>query len=118
MCIAFFEGKGYSAEFIGNMHCVIEALRKADPEVELFIGADVICAACPNNIGGICREECKVSGYDKAVLELTGLKEGSTLHWSEFFNEVHRSVIWSGKLSYVCGDCRWSSICGTDRNDS
>ena len=57
----------------------------------------------------------KVAGYDSAVLERCGIKSGTELRWKEFSKLVHDNIIGAKKLSEVCGDCQWYSICGRDQ---
>ena len=112
LCIAFFEGKGYSPDFVENMTRVIAALDADDPEITLTDRADVICAACPNDHGGVCESADKVARYDSAVLRLIGRKRGDTLHYSEFRALVDACILSPGKLGEVCLDCQWYGICG------
>ena len=112
LCIAFFEGKGYSAAFAENMKRVIAVLEANDPEVTLADSADVICAACPNDRGGVCESAEKVGRYDDAVLRLTGHACGDTLRWSEFRALADGRILSPGLLGEVCGDCQWYGICG------
>ena len=109
LCTAFFEGKGYSGDFVRNMANVIEMLERDDPEIILTVGEDMICANCPNN-GTYCSE--KAVGYDHAVLEICGLSAGDIVRWSDFRDTVFNSIISEGRLPKVCGDCQWFNICG------
>ena len=59
LCIAHYEGKGYSEEFNIKMQAIIEAL-KSGGQFELTFGPDDLCASCPNLVGGICSSEEKV----------------------------------------------------------
>ena len=59
MCLAFFEGKGYSSGFTANMEKVKNSLREDIP-VELCMEKDVICSACPNLEKGVCATAEKV----------------------------------------------------------
>ena len=111
LCISFFEGKGYSDGFVRNMTEVVSDLGADDPLLTLGLTADVICAACPNNVEGRCSTEEKVCRYDNAVLELCGIMAGDKLHWSEFSYRVLEKVIDAGMLSEVCKDCCWYDIC-------
>ncbi|MBQ8960285.1 MAG: DUF1284 domain-containing protein [Ruminococcus sp.] len=108
LCTAFFEGKGYSGEFVRNMAAVKERLASEDPEVRLTAGWDMICRGCPHS-QGTCGE--KAVRYDRAVLEICGLPEGQIIRWSRLSRLVHEKIITAGKLPQVCGDCRWSYIC-------
>lgn len=112
LCIGFFAGKGYSTDFVRNMRQVIERMQAEDPEITLVCHTDVICRCCPENRGGCCTSQTKVLCYDRSVLELCGLPEGSVLHWESFAALVRSRILSVGLLSAVCGDCQWFGICG------
>ncbi len=112
LCTAFFEGKGYSVDFVRNMTAVIEMLERDDPEIVLTVGEDIICGNCPNNRTHICESSEKVVRYDGAVLELCGLAAGDAVRWSDFRSAVFDRIISPGRLSEVCGGCQWYNICG------
>lgn len=114
LCTAFFEGKGYSGDFVRNMANVIEMLEGDDPEIILTVGEDIICANCPNNRTHICDSSEKVVGYDNAVLEICGLFAGDVVRWSDFRDTAFDRIISAGRLPEVCGDCQWFNICGKE----
>lgn len=114
LCIGFFRGKGYSDEFVENMAMVTRRLRAEDPSLSLRRTADAICRSCPNNCGGVCESADKVARYDDAVLRLTGLADGTQLHWSELRALARRHILEPGRLGEVCGDCQWFDICGNE----
>lgn len=110
LCIRHFEGKGYSSEFTKHMGEVITSLN-ADSLVTVVGQTDEICRKCPNNRSGVCTDSDKVSGFDKAVLELTGISVGNTLSYGEFRDKITECIIASGKFAAVCGACGWAGIC-------
>ena len=112
LCTAFFEGKGYSGDFVRNMADVIEMLERVDPKIILTVGEDMICANCPNNGTHSCESTDKVARYDNAVLEICGLSAGDVIQWSDFRDTVFIKIISAGRLPEVCGDCQWFNICG------
>lgn len=116
LCVRFFEGKGYSPEFIENLSCVVDTLRAGDPLIELTASEDIICSACPHNIDGVCETHDKVSCYDKAVLQAVRLQPGSTLHWSELSRLVKGEIFADGKMRKICGKCQWYDICGKKKS--
>ena len=81
MCLAFFEGKGYSAGFTAHMAQVLEYLEQENPIIAVVAEADCICGSCPNLTDGRCRKAALVERYDKAVLALCGMGEHSILPW-------------------------------------
>ena len=111
MCLAFFEGKGYSAGFTAHMAQILEYLEQENPIVTVVAEADCICGGCPNLTDGRCRKAALVDRYDKAVLALCGMGEHSILPWREFSARVAEYILSHGKRSEICGGCQWSSIC-------
>lgn len=110
LCMAFFQGKGYSEGFVENMTAVKAAL-EAGERVKLVCGPDRVCAACPNRRGELCRTEEKVCRYDEAVLERCGLEPGQSLRYPELAAAVEEKIIAAGDRERVCGDCQWSALC-------
>lgn len=111
MCLAFFEGKGYSTGFTAHMARILEYLEQENPTVTVVAEADCICGGCPNLTDGRCRKAALVERYDKAVLALCGMGEHSILPWREFSARVAEYILSHGKRSEICGGCQWSSIC-------
>ena len=111
MCLAFFEGKGYSAGFTAHMAQILEYLEQENPTVTVVAEADCICAACPHLANGICESADLVQSYDRQVLSLCGMKEHSPSDWESFSARVAERILSQGKRSEICGGCQWSSIC-------
>lgn len=117
MCLAYFEGKGYSEGFTAHMQKVLELLTgkisesEKLPEVRLVTHTDEICRACPNNENGVCREAARVLGFDRGVLELCGFKDGQILEFGEFARLVQEKILSAGKRGEICGGCQWETIC-------
>lgn len=110
LCIQFFEGKGYSPEFVKNMATVIEHL-KQDTKIMLTVGTDRICDSCPNRKEEQCNQDAKVIRYDKAVLSVCQLNEEQEYHWQEIDSKVNTLIIQPDMLHNICGDCSWFTIC-------
>ncbi len=110
LCIRFFEGKGYSDDFIRNMERVISEI--GDKTLTLYLSCDEVCKACPHNVLGACASADKVRQFDRAVLRLTGLREGETVSWEDMSALVSQRILSKGRLSEVCGCCQWfDDIC-------
>lgn len=112
MCMAYFVGHGYSDAFTAHMGELLAALRPESP-VLLKVGADSVCGACPNNVGGICEKPELVAAYDRAVLELCGLSEGCALPFGRFTALVEERILSQGRRASICGDCQWNEICAS-----
>lgn len=115
MCLAFFEGKGYSGGFTAHMAQVRDRLLREDPEVCLCPETDEICSCCPNNESGVCSAAEKVDRYDRSVLEQCGLKPGQRIRWSRFSRLVDEHILSSGSRETICGDCQWNELCAAHR---
>ena len=110
LCLAFFVGEGYSGGFVENMRKITRRLEE-NPQILITCTDDSICAACPNNVNGVCLSEDKVRGYDSKVLALCGVSEGEILPFHTFRDRVYRNILSKGKREEVCADCQWSSLC-------
>ena len=110
MCLAYFQGKGYSEEFVKNMTEIKEQLSQ-NLLVELTENTDQICKSCPNNQSGSCKTAEKVKKYDEAVLKTCNLQPGTQIHWKELEQLVEERILTTGKRKEICGDCQWSEIC-------
>ena len=53
VCLYFFQGKGYSGEFVENMSRM-KAILEKNPEISLMDSPVVFCSACPNRLTEIC----------------------------------------------------------------
>ena len=108
MCLSFFQGKGYSGEFVENMSRM-KAILAENPEIILMDGPDDICAACSNRLTETCAE--KASRYDREVLRRCGLSVGDTLPYGDFSKKVTEAILRPGMRAEICGDCQWSGLC-------
>lgn len=110
MCLHYFAGRGYSEEFTAHMAGVKRRLFDDTP-VRLLVGADAVCAACPNNLDGSCEKPALVAGFDREVLRLCGLEEEQVLPWGTFRSLVEERILAPGKRREICGECQWSGLC-------
>jgi len=111
MCLFYFQGKGYSADFVSHMANVKKILLEADPLIEIVAQTDEICSSCPNNENGLCTSHEKVLLYDRSVLRFCGLEEGCQMHFSEFMQLVSDRILSPGKRCEICPDCMWNEWC-------
>lgn len=109
MCIAFYQGKGYSDGFTNHMCKMIKELENSD--VCISSKADVICDGCPKNVQGVCDSEEKVMDYDRKVLEYVGLSDGAVIKFKNFLDIVEKDIIAAEKREEICGDCQWNELC-------
>ena len=111
MCLHYFQGKGYSGEFVRNMCHYKQLLETEDPFIELVTGTDDICARCPNNQNGRCISVDKVHTYDLQVLQACELGNGTILHYSQFAKLVHDRILTTDRREEICGNCQWNDLC-------
>ncbi len=114
MCIAFFQGKGYSSEFTAHMSEMIHKLEN-NPTICISTQTDAICLKCPNNLHGVCEAESKVKEYDRQVLKSCGLSDGMIMSYTDFKKAVYKNILLPGKREEICGNCQWSEICHFNR---
>lgn len=110
LCLAFFQGLGYSESFIAHMAACKRVL-ESGALIRLTCGVDAICSACPNNLGHRCRTSDLVAGYDNAVLSLCGLREGTVLPYAAFAASVVEAILRPGLRNTVCAGCQWEGAC-------
>lgn len=112
MCLAYFAGHGYSDGFTVHMGKILSSLAPETP-VQLTVGTDCVCAACPNNRNDVCDKPELVAAYDSAVLRLCDLREGQVLPFGRFTELVQSRILAPGLRPSVCGGCQWNEICST-----
>lgn len=110
LCLRFFQGKGYSGEFVRNMAEKKGALER-NPLVRVTAQADEICRACPNNLSGQCASAEKAARYDREVLSRCGLTSGEVLPYRELEERVLKNILIPGHREEICGDCQWTGLC-------
>ena len=117
MCLAYFKGEGYSDGFSVHMKEVLDNLQNGDGmDVQLHVGTDEICSACPNNQNGQCTDAALVEKYDNAVLEACGLSNGEQISFADFTEKVQENLLANGKRTEICGGCKWNGICESEKS--
>lgn len=110
MCLAFFEGKGYSDDFSNHMGFILNEMQ-SNPLLRIVAEKDVICEKCPNLCDGICKTPDLVHQYDRDVLALCELSENSEISWDEFSQLIKDKILSEGKRENICGNCQWNELC-------
>lgn len=110
MCLFYFAGHGYNREFTAHMS-QLKAELALETSIQLLAGTDAVCAACPNNLEGLCEKPELVAAYDRKVLALCGLKEGQILPYGVFAELIQEHILKKGLRKNVCGNCQWSDYC-------
>ncbi len=110
LCVLFFEGKGYSQEFVENMTAFV-----SEPNImlQLTTRCDTLCQACPHNQNGYCEDEAKVSLFDQRTLDLAGagLETDQPIPLRKLCQQVYDAILQQGFLAEVCGECEWAALC-------
>ena len=98
LCILGFRGLGYDEKFIKKMESVIQRIKEQpDLGIEIIKECDDICAACPFNVEGFCRNEVvegeeTVRGKDQVVVERLELKERKKYNLKEILNSIKKKI--------------------------
>ena len=115
LCLQGFRGKGYSEAFVLNMKRIHEALSNDhQTKVEVIIGPDDICSACPHLKDNLCIVNSPGSGStmkkkDKEVIELIGIYPGSLYRWGDIRGMISERVT-PEILKNLCIQCQWYSL--------
>lgn len=107
LCIQSYSGKGYNDAFVENMNRITERLRNEDKtSVEIVFSDDDLCACCPNlQKDGFCRDNEKVTSYDKKVTGYFHIEE-KTYTYQDITREIRRRMT-PEILADICKDCEW-----------
>lgn len=110
MCLHFFHGEGYPAEFIVNLMRVNERLQQS--VITVVASADDICAACPSRVEETCRAELSgepITRLDETALELLSLRVGDTVRFDHVRERLPGLIAeWRKR---ACDGCGWEDAC-------
>jgi uncharacterized protein len=116
ICLHFYNGEGYGAEFIRHLSEILSIAESGD--VNICAGADSICKACPHLRDGNCayyeNAEADIRNMDAKAFELLGLTPGTSISWKEVRKKVEK--IFREWYCLYCKDCSWASAC--QKNES
>lgn len=131
MCLAFYQGKGYSQDFVENMNQISEHM-KTNPAITITTTCDVLCRCCPNQSTDNmesgndtpvfsdvpvstyrCQQEALVCHYDQQVLDACGLHAGDILSFDAFHQLVEEHILSKPLFNEICGSCQWGELCHT-----
>ena len=111
LCTQGYGGKGYSNDFVKNMDRVTEKLRNdRNVKVEIVFSTDCLCNDCPHKVlDGVCKDNKKVLGFDKGVINALELKEGVYLYHELIsrLDEYMSLGVGDERLREICGECEW-----------
>lgn len=110
ICLHFFRGEGYSEHFIENLDRVLEAASAEG--VEVVVGGDDVCKACPSYQGGKCTHEPgmekRIRRLDALATKLLKLEKGHT-DWIEIRSLIPTVI--RGWKKHACKECEWLKTC-------
>jgi uncharacterized protein len=115
ICLHFFRGEGYSAEFTANLREILKRAATGE-RIETVSEADDVCKICPYLKMNRClydedaHEE--IQEMDREALALLELTVGDIILWSDIRKKLpaifHR---WSEEF---CRACDWRQACEKD----
>lgn len=112
ICLHFFAGEGYSAEFVDNLRSTLGHLR--DAPFRLVEGPDDVCAACPSLRDGACASESggeeHIRSLDSLANELLGVTPGMLLDFAE--TRTRLPAILDRWRASACETCGFQTVCG------
>jgi hypothetical protein len=111
ICLNFFQGEGYSKEFVINLKSV---LKKAKENMALVVeGADDVCFFCPHLKKGRCsykpQAEKEIKRLDELALKLLKIRKGDLVNFNKISSFLPQILsFWKEK---ACLDCDWKKVC-------
>ncbi|WP_052446648.1 DUF1284 domain-containing protein [Candidatus Soleaferrea massiliensis] len=112
MCMHTYSGTGYSGEFCRNMERILQTLRQnPDTAVMLSAACDDICGACPNRIGGRCREEASIQKRDAKVAAFFNCGGDIQTTYRQLLDKIGPAFSKLTDVSQVCHRCEFYELC-------
>jgi hypothetical protein len=114
ICLHFFHGEGYNAEYVENLSHVLKMA--AYKEIEICNGIDDVCKKCPY----VKDEKCyynehadeEIKEMDEKARRLLNLTTGMKIKWYKIKKEL--SGIFNEWSESYCKDCNWRQVCEKD----
>jgi len=112
ICLHFFRGEGYSAEFIGNLEEILKKA-EADEQITVLSDADDFCDMCPYLKGAKCfyeREaDQEIRRMDGKALNLLELIVGDIILWTAVKEKL--PLVFNRWADEFCNACDWRWAC-------
>jgi hypothetical protein len=111
ICLHFFSGEGYDAQFIENLRDVLK--RVESEEIEIVSGDDGICAECIYLKDRKCMHDENadegIREMDNTALKLLNLRAGQKITWQDLKNLIPNIFLqWHDRY---CNECDWKHAC-------
>ncbi len=112
ICLHFFRGEGYSAEFTANLREILKRAGTSE-RIEVASEADNVCNICPYLKGQECfyRKESdpEIRGMDREALMLLELKVRDIVLWPDIREKI--PAIFRRWSEEFCRVCDWRLAC-------
>ena len=112
ICLHFFRGEGYSAEFTANLREILKRAGTGE-RIEVASEADNVCNICPYLKGQECfyRKESdpEIRGMDREALMLLELKVRDIVLWPDIREKI--PAIFRRWSEEFCRVCDWRLAC-------
>ncbi len=116
ICLQFFAGEGYSAEYVENLCHVVE---RASREPALVVeGIDNVCAACPElGADNLCASEDaggeeEIARIDALAMRVLDTRAGEQITLPDARTRLEADAfavgVWRAR---ACDGCTWESVC-------
>lgn len=108
LCLLFYEGKGYSADFVENMDNIVNFLEQnKDVSIYLKNSCDSICIYCPYcKSNDQCTSFDKVKLLDQKVLEVFRLKNNTYYPYQYLTSQIQKKLN-AQIFKQICSVCQW-----------
>ncbi len=111
ICLHFFRGEGYDAEFVKNLDTVLK--ETASDPIKIVLGPDDVCGRCPHNTNDRClyneHADKEIREMDQKALDLLKFDRDAEIGWGEI-REGLPAVFAQWYASY-CTSCGWKKAC-------
>lgn len=115
VCLQFFNGAGYSPEFVEGLSRVLARAASGEP-VLVVSGVDDVCAVCPFQIGNACAyypgADADIRRMDDRALALLEARISDIVLWESI--EARIPLIFSTWREEFCRECDWRATCEGD----
>ncbi|MGL4800205.1 MAG: DUF1284 domain-containing protein [Cellulosilyticaceae bacterium] len=116
-CIFFYEGKGYSQEFVAQMNEMVAHLQM-HPEQKIVLqkANDSLCLACPNLKEEVCLSDERIKQLDDSTLEAYGLQEGNVYTFKLIKENIYKNYE-PEVFEKICQQCEWykQGVCSKEK---
>ena len=112
ICLHFFRGEGYSAEFTANLREILKRAGTGE-RIEVASEADNVCNICPYLKGQECfyrkKSDPEIRGMDREALMLLELKVRDIVLWPDIREKI--PAIFRRWSEEFCRVCDWRLAC-------